>query len=281
MPPANDMLAADEKMADPVAAAAPAPLPAPHPNAPVVKAAAEPPPAPPVVAAAVAKPVAAAPDAPAEVQPAPVIADEKSPVTMAENEAQPPLPADVKNSDIQVINDLYTLPPRAQKPVTNVAGIKTQAELAQAAPAAPAAAPQPADNALPPDLTPVMDDTMPPLVDDAPTTMASAAPMGAPAKTVTHSLVFTPAAVTMDDGMHATIDSATAELNKNPSRRLLIQSFATGNRADARKLSLSRALAVRSYLMDKGIQPTRVDVRAMGNENDGGAADRVDLVITP
>jgi hypothetical protein len=36
---------------------------------------------------------------------------------------------------------------------------------------------------------------------------------------------------------------------------------------------------VRSYLMDKGIRSTRMDVRALGNQSDGAAADRVDVTV--
>jgi outer membrane protein OmpA-like peptidoglycan-associated protein len=41
-------------------------------------------------------------------------------------------------------------------------------------------------------------------------------------------------------------------------------------------LSLTRALAVRAYLMDKGIADTRIDVRALGVAA-SGPPDRVDI----
>lgn len=47
----------------------------------------------------------------------------------------------------------------------------------------------------------------------------------------------------------------------------------------ARRLSLSRALAVRSYLISKGVRSTRIDVRALGNRLPSGAPSRVDLVV--
>ena len=49
--------------------------------------------------------------------------------------------------------------------------------------------------------------------------------------------------------------------------------------SQARRLSLSRALAVRAYLIDKGVRSTRLDVRALGQPQDDGPADRVDLVV--
>lgn len=49
--------------------------------------------------------------------------------------------------------------------------------------------------------------------------------------------------------------------------------------SDARRLSLSRGLAVRSYLIEKGILSTRIDVRALGNNPGSGPAERVDVLV--
>lgn len=50
--------------------------------------------------------------------------------------------------------------------------------------------------------------------------------------------------------------------------------------SQARRLSLSRALAARSKLIEKGIRSTRIDVRALGNKSAGGPEDRVDIIVT-
>lgn len=68
------------------------------------------------------------------------------------------------------------------------------------------------------------------------------------------------------------------------AQRLQVVAYASSqgtNTSAARRLSLSRALAVRSYLIDKGIRSTRIDVRAMGTPEgaSAGPADRVDLVL--
>lgn len=170
---------------------------------------------------------------------------------IVEDEPVPDLPAEVAHTDREVIDDLYTLPPH-------------EAEQAE--------------------LSPVMRDTMPELVDDAPAPRLASAAAGMGDAATRHSLVFEGSATAFDAGMTATIDSAAAELEQNPARRLMIESYATGHdgsRAGARQLSLSRALSVRAHLMDIGIAPNRVDVRARGNELDDGAPDRVDLIITP
>ena len=46
----------------------------------------------------------------------------------------------------------------------------------------------------------------------------------------------------------------------------------------ARRLSLSRALAVRAFLIDLGVPSSRLDVRAMGDKIQDGPADRVDAL---
>jgi hypothetical protein len=58
--------------------------------------------------------------------------------------------------------------------------------------------------------------------------------------------------------------------------------YASGNADDgnqARRLSLSRALAVRAYLIQEGIASGRLEVRALGNRSEGGPGDRVDLRV--
>lgn len=47
----------------------------------------------------------------------------------------------------------------------------------------------------------------------------------------------------------------------------------------ARRLSLSRALAVRSYLIENGVRSTRIDVRALGNKSTEEVSERVDITV--
>ena len=64
--------------------------------------------------------------------------------------------------------------------------------------------------------------------------------------------------------------------------RIQLKAFAAGsaNRpSTARRLSLSRALAVRSFLIEQGMRSTRIDVRALGVPADDGPADRVDVIL--
>lgn len=79
------------------------------------------------------------------------------------------------------------------------------------------------------------------------------------------------------------LDAVIAQLNDSSDGRLQVRGYASGDgsTATARRIALSRVLAVRSYLMDKGIKPARVDVHARGALTDGDtrAADRVDLIF--
>jgi outer membrane protein OmpA-like peptidoglycan-associated protein len=95
-------------------------------------------------------------------------------------------------------------------------------------------------------------------------------------------LAFDAGSATLSDSARQTLDALAAQLSGN-EQRLKVVAYAAGqsnNVSQARRLSLSRALAVRAYLIDKGIRSTRMDVQAMGApENGNGPADRVDLSL--
>lgn len=70
---------------------------------------------------------------------------------------------------------------------------------------------------------------------------------------------------------------------KETSTRLQILSFASstdGSESSARRVSLSRALSVRDYLLSQHIDSSRIDVRALANQGGETPADRVDIVFT-
>lgn len=78
------------------------------------------------------------------------------------------------------------------------------------------------------------------------------------------------------------LDAVIRQMADMIEGRLQVRGYATGedgSQSSARRIALSRALAVRSYMMDKGIKPTRVDVKAAGNETDRQPLDRVDLIF--
>ena len=93
---------------------------------------------------------------------------------------------------------------------------------------------------------------------------------------------FSGEATTLPEPSKSELKGVAGTLSKDPSLRVQVMAYASGNddASKARRLSLSRALAVRSYLIEQGIGSTRIDVRALGNATEGGGpADRVDLLV--
>lgn len=75
-----------------------------------------------------------------------------------------------------------------------------------------------------------------------------------------------------------------AALVGGSGRRVQLNAYADGTAetiSAARRLSLARALTVRSYLIEQGIRSSNIDVRALGIAGDTGPADRVDILLEP
>jgi outer membrane protein OmpA-like peptidoglycan-associated protein len=83
-------------------------------------------------------------------------------------------------------------------------------------------------------------------------------------------------------------DAAKAELNslaekiKTSQGRVQIVAYASGT-ADqssvARRISLSRALQIRAFLIDKGVNELSISVQSQGNKVPSGNADRADVTV--
>ena len=72
-------------------------------------------------------------------------------------------------------------------------------------------------------------------------------------------------------------------MRNNEDLRLQIRAYADGTpdtASRARRLSLNRALIVRTFLIDRGVRGTRIDVRALGNTAPDPPQDRVDLLLS-
>lgn len=83
-------------------------------------------------------------------------------------------------------------------------------------------------------------------------------------------------------GSEAALDRMAERLNANPDMRVQLMGYASNSgetASESRRLSLFRALAVRTYLIKKGVRSTRMDVRALGNKTDGGDGNRVDVIL--
>lgn len=79
------------------------------------------------------------------------------------------------------------------------------------------------------------------------------------------------------------LQSLVGKLKADEHLRVELLAYASSddNRssAKARRLSLSRALEVRSYLIGQGIASTRMDVRALGDQAPNEPRDRVDITL--
>ena len=86
----------------------------------------------------------------------------------------------------------------------------------------------------------------------------------------------------MPDQAKATLDKVIAAMKANEQTRIQLVAYASGlpdQANQARRTSLSRAIGVRSYLIEQGIKSSRIDVRALGNRTDAGVPpDRVDVL---
>lgn len=172
------------------------------------------------------------------------------------------------------------------------------APVAKAAPtpAAPVAVVEPAPKAepapLPPAaLTPPPLPAAPKVVEAAPVPQQVAALPPSPAPVAatsgfrgdTLTVPFSAESAHLSDSVHADLDRLAKRMLKDDGLGLQLLAYADGDEASAskaRRLSLSRALEVRKYLMEKGLRSTRIEVRALGNKLEGsGSPDRVDAVL--
>ena len=86
----------------------------------------------------------------------------------------------------------------------------------------------------------------------------------------------------LDPNRKQSLDTIVEHMNTNDSLRLQLRSYAAsadGSQSSARRISLARAIEIRKYIMDKGIRPTRIDVRALGDKTDQTPIDRIDMVF--
>jgi outer membrane protein OmpA-like peptidoglycan-associated protein len=169
--------------------------------------------------------------------------------------------------------------------------------VAKAAPP-PAPTPQPqaqADNSSPylgsPNLSNIFGGQPAPAPKAPPKKLASAAPpanappAGDAALTKRSVILFAKDAADPAEGALKSIGFLASDLNAamtGPASRVELQAYggAHGDKgSDARRLSLKRALAIRQILIDDGVSPDRIDVRAMGGTDDSGPADRVDVYV--
>ncbi len=241
--------------AAPIAAAPPPPpAPPPAPKAPEPQVAAQPEPSSP-------EPSMPEPSKPEPSKPGPSAAAEAPPPsTLAEELTQKPAPAEPRQEPAAVAQ----AEPAPPEPVVQPA----------APPPAPAAAPLAEAESEPPP-PPAESLTSGPAVEP----QTAALPPAAALAEQIRVLFRDGSAELSDDAKHRLSAVATA-LQENTTVRIQLLAYAKASSegaSRARRLSLSRALAVRAYLIEQGVRSTRMDVRALGDKIGDGPADRVDI----
>ncbi|MBI5164787.1 MAG: lysophospholipase [Magnetospirillum sp.] len=207
-------------------------------------------------------------------------------VAMAKESAAPPPPPR------PVLAEPPPLPAKAKGPEISLPEIpKAEPKAVAAAPAPVAAeAPQPAPPAAEPGkpMQIAKLETAPPAPPPQPVQPASVAPAApAPAAIARTggalSIVFGSEVSRLPDAARGDLEGLAKRMEKDEGLSLQLLAYAEGDDASAskaRRLSLSRALEIRKFLMELGIRSTRIEVRALGHKIEGaGPADRVDAVL--
>ena len=116
---------------------------------------------------------------------------------------------------------------------------------------------------------------------EAPKPAAPATPALAPQGDATVSLAFSKDATDLSESAKAELNNLAKDvLAKGSSVRIVAYAAGSAEQASvARRVSLSRALQVRAFLIDKGVDQLRINVQAQGNKVPSGNADRADIFV--
>ena len=144
-------------------------------------------------------------------------------------------------------------------------------------------APEPAP-APPPEPEPVAAPEPPPAPEPAAVVAAlpTAVPAGGMAPGEEMRLLFDGDVTDLSGDASSQLGGLAAQLTADESLRVQVKAYASGSggsASTARRISLSRALAVRAHLIGEGVRSTRIDVRALGNKSEDGPTERVDVVL--
>ena len=149
--------------------------------------------------------------------------------------------------------------------------------------AAPAPAPQPALPETVPNTASISPLEPPPASAPPPPPVSSSATTAVAATTAGLRLTFAAGESDLNPESSASIKQLTTVAPPSDATTFNVLAYAPGKPDDpstARRVSLSRAMAVRSALIADGVPSARIFVRAMGAQAGDGPPDRVDLSVT-
>ncbi|WP_193184000.1 OmpA family protein [Nisaea sediminum] len=242
-------------------------------------------PRPPAAALPTARRIAPQPSAPTRTAAVPAPARVTAPVPSAPKVAATPAPTVAAPAKVAIPAPTPSAPQTGTRTATTIPAIKVPAPPAATSTRTAAIAPPPpppAVNAEAPKAAPAAKAPEPARqVASAPAAPKAPAP-AASANSAAISVVFEADSKTLPGNASGTLGTIAAKMKANGELRVELKAYATsGDRSEAkaRRLSLSRALEVRSFLIREGIASTRMDVRALGDRAPGAPGDRVDLTL--
>lgn len=222
--------------------------------------------------------------APSIAVPAPAAAAPSPPTSVTSVPSPPPVPPAAPPAAAPTASPPAPEPaapePAAPEPAPSVA--VNQAPLEE-----PAAEPEPAEPSGPAIASMANDNgsgaTESETQESAPEQTAALPPANEPAQDAAPvSIVFGVDVTDLPDSAPSTLSELADTLKADNSLRVRLMAYASnadGSPSSVRRTSLSRALSIREFLMDQGIQATRFEIRALGDQNDGGEPDRVDAIV--
>lgn len=190
----------------------------------------------------------------------------------------PEPPAEVVSETAAVAEAAATPAPTVE--ATSPAVEEVQEDVVEVAETMPAAGPEPEPEPAAVSL-PEPEPEPEEIVTAAVAPQTEPAQTSAPASDGTIAILFPAGGAELPGNAGPQLDSVAAALGADAAVRLQLKAYADGSdgaASAARRLSLSRALAVRGYLIDAGVSSTRIDVRALGSKFEDGPADRVDVI---
>ena len=117
----------------------------------------------------------------------------------------------------------------------------------------------------------------------SPAALQPASPAAGSANTADLRIIFNETETDVPLAITGKLDALAQRLSQDSTSRVTIMAYAGGPESSGiypKRVSLARGIAVRNYLTtNKGIDIERVNVKALGNKNEGGPADRVDLFV--
>ncbi|NKB50406.1 MAG: OmpA family protein [Alphaproteobacteria bacterium] len=207
--------------------------------------------------------------------------------------ASAPVTVDIPVAEVPTPPPPVTAPPAAApEPAPIVAAPAPAAAPAEEVKVA--ATPEPAPVVETP--TPVVETPVEPAPEPPTTTALTPSPTGAaPAASVqtaslppqggsdnAYRVLFDDKSFKISDTAREPLQELSNAMKESENLRVQLIAYAQGTSETAslaRRLSLSRALAVRTFLINQGVRSTRMDVRALGIKSTSGPADRVDAVL--